>query len=209
MSDQVEMPRFSLQERDQRWARVRKAMAERDLACIITYPHTGHNAQWEADSRYLGHCGGGGSSTACVFPLEGDPTVFVLNRPEFWAAQQNWVADVRPSKRMVWSEPIIERLRELGIDRHKIGISSLRGNLRATEGTISLRQWEALNEAFPNAAFEDVSIMMGQLRAVKSPEEITTLERATEITRPAFTLWSRRPDRACATTRSTPRSTTA
>jgi len=182
MSDLVEMPRFSLQERDQRWARVRRAMAERDLACIITYPHTGHNAQWEADSRYLSHCGGGGSSTACVFPLEGDVTVFVLNRPEFWAGSQNWVTDVRPSKRMVWSEPIVDRLRELGIDRHKIGISSLRGNLRATEGTITLRQWEALNEALPNATFEDVSVMMGQLRAVKSPEEVATLERATRIT---------------------------
>ena len=182
MTEQVEMPRFSLQERDRRWARVRKAMAERDLACIIAYPHTGHNAQWEADSRYLSHCGGGGSSTACVFPLEGDATVFVLNRPEFWASAQSWVADVRPSKRMSWSEPIIDRLKELGIERQKIGISSLRGNVRAQEGTITLRQWEMLNSAFPNATFEDVSAMMGELRAVKSAEEIATLEHATEIT---------------------------
>ena len=92
------------------------------------------------------------------------------------------MADVRPSKRMSWSEPIIDRLRELGIDRHKIGISSLRGNLRAAEGTITLTQWEAINKAFPNATFEDVSVMMGQLRAVKSPEEVATLERATQIT---------------------------
>jgi len=182
MTEQVEMPRFSLQERDRRWARVRKTMADRDLACIVTYPHTGHNAQWEADSRYLSHCGGGGSSTACIFPLDADPTVIVLNRPEFWASAQNWVADVRPSKRMSWSEPIIERLKELGIDRQRIGISSLRGNVRAQEGTITLAQWEKLNAAFPNATFEDVSQLMGELRAVKSAEEIATLERATEIT---------------------------
>jgi len=182
MAEKFEMPKFSIQERDRRWGRVRKAMADRGIDVIISYPHTGHNAQWEADSRYLSHCGGGGSSTACVFPLEGDVTAFVLNRPDFWAAQQDWVADVRASKRFNWSEPIIGRLKELGYTKPKIGVSSLRRNLRAMEGTITLAQWEALNEAFPNASFEDVSVMMGELRAVKSQEEIATLERATQIT---------------------------
>ena len=64
MPEHFDMPKFSVQERDQRWGRVRKMMAEQGLDVIITYPHTGHNAQWEADSRYLTHCGGGGSSTA-------------------------------------------------------------------------------------------------------------------------------------------------
>jgi Xaa-Pro aminopeptidase len=176
------MPKFTLQERDQRWARVRKAMADRGIDAIIVYPHSGHNQQWEADARYLTHAGGGGSSTACVFPLEGDVTLISLNRPDFWARAQDWVTDVRPSDRFVWSTPIIKRLKELGIDRHKIGISSLRGNLRAREGTITLVQWEELNKAFPNATFEDVSLMMGELRAVKSAEELATMERATHIT---------------------------
>lgn len=180
--DLVEMPRFSTQERDLRWGRVREAMAARGISAIVTYPHTGHNSQWEADSRYLSHLGGGGSSTACVFPLEGDVTAFVLNRADFWATAQSWGVDVRNSERMSWSGPIIKRLKELGIDRHKIGISSLRGNLRAREGTITLTQWEELNKAFPNATFEDVSLMMGELRAVKSAEELATIRRATEIT---------------------------
>jgi len=145
-------------------------------------PTHGHNAQWGADSRYLSHVGGGGSSTACVFPLEGDVTVCALNRGDFWARAQDWVADVRTSERFVWSDPIIKRLRELGIDRNRIGISSLSGNLRAMEGTISHTQWERLRSAFPNAVFEDVSVMMGELRAVKSPEEVACLERATQIT---------------------------
>ncbi|MEA2639094.1 MAG: Xaa-Pro dipeptidase [Chloroflexota bacterium] len=181
MAEHVEMPRFSQNERDQRWARVREAMAAREIAVIVTYAHSGHNQQWEADSRYLSHCGGGGSSTACVFPLDGHPTVIVLNRPEFWSAAQDWIADVRPAG-WVWSNPIISRLRELGIDREKIGISSLTGNLRAREGTMTHTQHEALRAAFPNATFEDVSLMMGELRAVKSPEEIAVLEKATQIT---------------------------
>jgi hypothetical protein len=44
MADLLDMPRLSLMERDQRWARIRAAMVERDLVCIITAPHTGH---WE------------------------------------------------------------------------------------------------------------------------------------------------------------------
>src|SRR5437899_6138682 len=114
-TEPIEMPRFSIQERDRRWGRVRAAMAEKGLAAIVAFPHTGHNAQWEADARYLTCMGGGGSSTGCVFPLEGDVTGISLNRPEFWSGIQDWVTDVRTSEHHTWSEPIVKRLQELGI----------------------------------------------------------------------------------------------
>lgn len=183
MSDEKQvMPRFSIEERGQRWGRVRTAMAERGVDVIVAFPHTGHNAQWEADSRYLTSVGGGGSSTGCVFPLDGEVTAITLNRPEFWAGMQDWVTDVRTSQHHTWSEPIVKRLQELGVDRHRVGISSLTGNVRAGDGTVTYKQWERLNEAFPNAAFEDVSAMMGELRAVKSSEELAVIQKATDIT---------------------------
>ena len=115
MAELLDMPRLSLAERDRRWPLVRRAMAERDLACIITAPHTGHWEQLCADTRYLTHIGGNNSETACVFPLEGEVTAIVLNRPDFWKGTQNWVADVRTPTRARWSAPIIDRMRDLGI----------------------------------------------------------------------------------------------
>src|SRR5713226_596434 len=122
MAKLLDLPRLSLSERDRRWSRVRQAMAARDLACIVTPPNTGHWELFQADTRYLTHIGGNCSETACVFPLEGEVTAIVLNRPEFWSRAQDWVADVRTPKHDMWSEPIIERLHELGIDRQPIGI---------------------------------------------------------------------------------------
>ena len=122
MADLLDMPRLSINERDQRWARVRAAMAERDFACLIAPPHTGHWELFQADTRYLTHIGGNCSETACVFPLDGEVTAVVLNRPEFWARAQDWVGDLRTPQHHMWSLPMTDRMKELGIDRHRVGV---------------------------------------------------------------------------------------
>ena len=181
MAELLDLPRLSLQERDARWGRVRAAMAERDVACIIVPPHTGHFEQFGADNRYLTHIGGNNSETACVFPLEGDVTAIVLNRPDFWMSAQEWVSDIRTPRRFMWAPTIIERMKELGIAKHRVAVSGISGGVRSPEGTISHSLYESLKQAFPQAIFEDVTVTMAELRAVKSPEELGCLERATDI----------------------------
>ncbi|HEX6512002.1 MAG TPA: aminopeptidase P family N-terminal domain-containing protein, partial [Chloroflexota bacterium] len=122
MESKVDVPRLSTEERDRRWARVRQAMRDLGLAAILTPPNTGHWELFQADTRYLTSIGGNCSETACVFPLEGDVMAIVLNRPEFWLAAQGWVTDVRTPKRHTWSIPMIERLRELGLEGERIGV---------------------------------------------------------------------------------------
>jgi Xaa-Pro aminopeptidase len=181
MPELLDMPRLSLQERDQRWARVRAAMDARGLACIITPPHTGHWELFSADTRYLTHIGGNCSETACVFPREGEVTAIVLNRPEFWARAQEWVTDLRTPDHHLWSAPVIARLRELGAERSRIGVVGLGGGVRTPEGTASHGFLTRIQEALPNATFEDVTVMMADLRGVKSAEELAAMERAAEI----------------------------
>ncbi len=181
MTELLDMPRLSLEERDRRWARVRAAMDERDLACIITPPHTGHWELFAANTRYLCHIGGNCSETACVFPREGEVTAIVLNRPEFWARAQNWVTDLRTPRHHVWSAPVIDRLHELGVDRSRIGVVGLGGGVRTPEGTIPHGYFERIREAFPNATFEDVTVLLDELRGVKSPEELAVMEQAAAI----------------------------
>ncbi|HZT05455.1 MAG TPA: M24 family metallopeptidase [Chloroflexota bacterium] len=186
MAELIDLPRLTIAERDRRWARVRRAMDERDLACIITPPHTGHWELYAADTRYLTHIGGNCSETACVFPRQGDVTAIVLNRPEFWSRAQEWVGDLRTPKRHTWSAPMIDRMRELKLDRAQIGVVGLEGGVRTPEGTIPHRFFEAFRAAFPNATFVDVTVMMAELRAVKSPEELSVMERAAAIAEEAI-----------------------
>jgi Xaa-Pro aminopeptidase len=181
MAAKLDLPRLSLAERDQRWARVRKAMAERQLSCIVSPPNTGHWELFQADTRYLTGIGGNCSETASVFPIEGDATAVVLNRPEFWGAAQDWVTDIRTPAHHMWSTPLIERLRELGMEEERIGVVGLGGGVRTPEGTMPWGLYERLREALPKARFEDVTVMMADLRAVKSPEELACMERATDI----------------------------
>jgi Xaa-Pro dipeptidase len=186
MTELLNMPRLSLQERDGRWARVRAAMDERGLAAIITPPHTGHWEMFAADTRYLTSIGGNCSETACVFPRTGEVTGIVLNRPEFWATAQEWVTDLRTPKHHIWSAPAIDRLREAGVDRERIGVVGLGGGVRTPEGTVPHGFFERVREAFPNATFEDVTVMMAELRGVKSAEELAAMERAAEIAEAAI-----------------------
>ena len=178
MADLLDMPRLSMAERDQRWGRIRAAMAERDIACIITAPHTGHWELYQADCRYMTHIGGNCSETSCVFPAEGDVMAVALNRPEFWGTVQEWVQDIRTPQQHMWASPMIDKMKDLGIDRHKIGVVGLNDGLRTKEGLFPAGMLQRFEAAFPNAEFEDVTTMLGNLRAVKSAEEIACMERA-------------------------------
>src|SRR5512135_645884 len=67
--------RFSLAERDRRWAAVRALMRRDGIAAIVAPQNPGNSTDWQADARYLSHCGGGAdASIGVVFPLEGDVT---------------------------------------------------------------------------------------------------------------------------------------
>src|SRR5207302_4612222 len=53
-------PRFSLAERDRRWAAVRAEMAKAGVDVLVGSNNTGHWDHWQSDIRYLtqigGHC---------------------------------------------------------------------------------------------------------------------------------------------------------
>ncbi|WP_343927732.1 M24 family metallopeptidase [Pigmentiphaga daeguensis] len=174
--------RFSLAERDRRWKAVRQRMAEENLAAIIAPPNPGNSTDWQADARYLSHCGGGAdTSIGVVFPLEGEVTVVATSAQERWGPLvQDWVADVRTVNRQ-FGAAMGERLRELGLDGQRIGISGLVGGTRTPEGTIMHGTYEALVRAVPNASFVEAGELMQDVREVKSQEEIDVLQCSIDL----------------------------
>lgn len=174
-------PHFSLAERDRRWARVRELMGREGLQAIIAPNNTGHSTDFQADARYLSHCGGGGDSDiACVFPLEGEVTVAAKDAAERWLTVQDWVADVRDTDRL-YGDVVVERIRELGLEGGRIGVTGLGPGNRTPEGTIGYLQMKKLLDNFPRATFVDCTLHMQQVRSVKSDEEIAFLTRSVEL----------------------------
>ena len=183
MAELYPYPRFSLAERDRRWQAVREKMAAQNLEVIVTPQNTGHSMDFQANTRYLTHCGGGGDADiAAVFPLKGDVTVIATTAAARWLTVQDWTKDVREARRE-YGKIIVERLKELNIERGRIGITGL-GEVEGTrtpEGTILHGTWKRIREAFPHAELVDATPALTDVRYIKSGEEIEVLTKSMEI----------------------------
>jgi Xaa-Pro aminopeptidase len=174
------IPTFSLNERDRRWGLLRREMATANLDALISLPNEGHWDQFGADTRYITQIGGTQTEVGAILPREGDVTAVVrgANEIEWWGLAQDWVADIRPSRRS-YGEPVIERLKEIRAER--VGVIALSGLVRAPEGVVPWGTFEKIRAALPHVNFENATDLMQQVRSVKSAEEVAFIERAAEI----------------------------
>jgi Xaa-Pro aminopeptidase len=182
MADLYPYPRFSIGERDRRWRAVRALMRAQNLDVIVTPQNSGHSADYQANTRYLTHCGGGEPDLAAVFPLEGEVTAIATSAAPRWPTVQDWVTDVREARRN-YGRAIVERLKELDLERGHIGITGLGevDGTRTPEGTIFYGTWKQIRSAFPNAELVDATAILDEVRYVKSEEEIGALAKSAEI----------------------------
>ena len=188
MPDLYPYPRFSLAERDRRWQAVRARMAEQGLDAIVTPQNTAHSMDFQSNTRYLTHCGGGGDADiAAVFPLEGEVTVMATSAEARWPNVQEWTHDIREARRR-YGDLIVERLRELRVDTGRIGITGLgeTQGTRTPEGTILYGTWKTIREAFPRAELVDATAILTETRYIKSAEEIAALTKSMEIIELAY-----------------------
>ena len=177
------VPRFSLGERDRRWARVRELMAAERIDVIFVPPNTGHWDTFQASGRYLTTIGGNNAQVAAIFPLTGDVTAISSPdiNPAIWRSRQDWVADVRSSGSgggWGYIDIVIDRMKELGLERGRIGIIGLEGNTRYPEGTFSHGMFERLRADLPNAELVNGNLVLERARFAKSAEEIAFMEAA-------------------------------
>ena len=153
MAELYPYPRFSLAERDRRWQAVRELMRRQNLDVIVTPQNSGHSADYQANTRYLTHCGGGEPDLAAVFPIDGAVTAIATSAGPRWPTVQDWVTDVREARRN-YGKVIVERLKELSCrswpDRHH---RSRRGRRHAhAGGNDFLRHLEADPRRVPAGA---------------------------------------------------------
>jgi Xaa-Pro dipeptidase len=190
--EQLEVPRFSLAERERRWARLRTLMDRDGLDVIVTPPHTGHHDHFQANSRYVTGVGGASAEVAGIFPREGEVTAIVAHSGGLaeWRGFQDWVTDLR-SANLLFGDAIVARLRELDADRARIGIAGLANIARYPEGVISHGTYVKIREAFPDADLVDATFLLEEAKFVKSEEEIAFLTRAVELVETAIDVMAR------------------
>lgn len=162
-------------------------MMEDGLDAIVTAVNTGHWDHFQANTRYLTGVGGNCGEAAAVFPLEGEVTVIAMAIPpiHYWLGFQDWVTDVRNCNRY-FGRGIVERLRELKVDKGRIGVAGLYNISRAPEGVMPYGTMRAIEEAFPHAVFVDATDLLERAKYVKSREEIEALAKAVELVEKAI-----------------------
>ncbi len=159
-------PRFSNSEFSRRYASVRAAMREADLDALVLYSTVGAYNEVLYLSNFLAT-----REAMLVFPLEGEPALFVQMYNHVPNARRvACFADVRWGG-MDTAKSTATCIEEQGLAASKIGIV----------GAVPFKQYDTLNRLLPEATFSDFSRQMGQLRLVKSAEEIAFLRRGAEL----------------------------
>ena len=175
-------PKFSIAERDRRWALVQKLMGEKNLDVIVCPNNTGHSTDFQANVRWLTHVGGGGDADiAALIPASGEPTAFANRAESNWlSGAQDWTKDVRNSRRNM-GQAAIDRLKELNVERGRIGVTGLGAGTRTPMGTLLHGFYLLLRDNFPNAELVDATGVLEEARFSKSQEEIDVLMKSQEI----------------------------
>jgi Xaa-Pro aminopeptidase len=204
------MPKaFSNDEFHRRWDAVRKRMKEAKLDCLIVpqHPHGSivlDDYYTDADVNWL--CGL--PAEWVILPLEGKITVigrneflYTLKRPLPGIIMTTLFADNSPDIEL-WdqgggttrrggaaqtardggaSQPIIDVLREKKMEHARIGVGSLSGVFRNTEGSVPYTVFDNILKALPQAHFESAVDILWQVKWVHSDEEIAAFEKVAEV----------------------------
>ncbi len=181
MSGLMPYPRFSLAERDRRWNAVRSRMRAQNIDVMVLPNNTGHSADLQSNSRYLSGVGGGGDADILViFPLEGEITAIATSAAPRWPMVQEWTKDIREARRR-FGKAAVARLKELNVEKGRIGIAGLGEGTRTPDGMVPLSLWKSIRENFPHAEIVDATDILRDIRYIKSAEEVEVLTKSIEI----------------------------
>jgi Xaa-Pro aminopeptidase len=156
-------PRISLSERDRRYGAIRERLRDRGVDAVLV---TGTNLFYLTNGLPGERFG--------VLPTADIPITVVLNgrhladvSPDVLANAQDWAKDLRGGND---AGQVIERLKELRLEKGTIGIGSSSG--------FSHRFYAQLTGALPGAKIVEASDIFDDIRTIKSEEEIAMIDRA-------------------------------
>ena len=169
------MPKgFSKAEMERRWKKARDWMKREGYDCLLVPARPSGNA----DVKWLSES----AANWVVFPAEGQPTLIFRRRQERDQVREESLVefDMRTS-RFKRSQLIIDRLKELGLQKARIGVGDLSGQLRKDEGGVSYITMSRIKQALPQAKFDSAVDLLMRVKLARGPEEIEVLERVSRV----------------------------
>ncbi len=175
----TQVPRLSLEERDRRWANLRREMALKEIDCLLIFSSDGCTS----NLRYVTHISNPGIG---LFPIRGEPVIFggLPHTVHYALGYQNWVSQLRSGAR---PDEVVIGIKEMGFEKGKIGVVGF-GSMfsRMVPEAIPYTAFLKIQHSFPEATFTNETSLVERLRMIKSKEELKMLKKAAEIANMMF-----------------------
>jgi len=173
---------FSKEEYARRYAAIRAKMREQRIDAAIV---PGGPSHWSFGGGMLwlsGHWEWHALAAYVVVPLEGDPTlIYAMGGTHIEAVRRETSAalsDVRSSRNGKYAEVMVERIRELGLERGRIALLEI--DPRHVD-YLPVNQFETLRQGLPEAEFVFTEGWMHELLSTHSDEELACIRKAGQL----------------------------
>ena len=178
---------FSKEEYARRYAALRTKMREAKLDCMIV---PGGPSHWSFGAGMLwltGHWEWHALAAYVLVPLEGEPTLIYAMGGTHAEAVRRVVApalsDVRHSRSGRYAEVMVERLKELKLERGRIGLMEIDPRHK---DYLPVNQYEVLRKSLPEAELVFTTGFLHQLICVHSAEELQCVCKAGRLCQKAM-----------------------
>ncbi|HEY1363615.1 MAG TPA: Xaa-Pro peptidase family protein [Xanthobacteraceae bacterium] len=170
---------YSKAEYQRRYRALRDKMREHKLDCVIVPGGPSHWSFGGGMQWLTGHWEWHAVASYVVVPLAGEPTlVFSMGGTHAEACRRecaNALSDVRHSRSGRYAEVMIERLRELKLERARIGLLEI--DARHND-YLPVNQYNALRQGLPEAELIFTKGFMHELVVRHSEEELRCVRKA-------------------------------
>src|SRR5215471_4683938 len=170
---------FSKQEYQRRYRALREKMREHKLDCLIVPGGPSHWSFGGGMQWLTGHWEWHAISSYVLVPLDGEPTlVFSMGGTHAEACRRecaNALSDVRHSRSGKYAEVMVERLKELKLERGRIGLVEI--DARHSD-YLPVNQYNVLQQSLPDAELVFTRGFLHELVVVHSEEELRCVRKA-------------------------------
>src|SRR5262245_16843263 len=170
---------FSKQEFARRYAALRDKMREHKLDCVIVPGGPSHWSFGGGMQWLTGHWEWHAISSYVLVPLAGEPTlIFSMGGTHAEACRRecaNALSDVRHSRNGRYAEVMVERLKELKLERGRIGLVEV--DARHND-YLPVNQYNVLRQSLPDAELVFTKGFLHELLVIHSEEELRCVRKA-------------------------------
>ena len=170
---------FSKQEYQRRYPALRDKMREHKLDCVIVPGGPSHWSFGGGMQWLTGHWEWHAISSYVLVPLDGEPTlIFSMGGTHAEACRRecaNALTDVRHSRNGRYAEVMVERLKELRLERGRIGLIEI--DARHND-YLPVNQYNVLRQSLPEAELVFTKGFLHELVVIHSEEELRCVRKA-------------------------------